>query len=75
MNTAPLLNENNPNHGVSSEGLMNLSIIRDRKGAYATGGVAPMSSGHIASTRRARLLLRGSEERVTIPPKAFGHTR
>ena len=69
MNTAPLLNENNPNHVASSEGLMNLSIIRDSKSAYARGNRA-YEFGPYRLDPAARLLLRGGE-RVPIPPKAL----
>ena len=37
MNTAPLLNENNPNRGALSEGLMNFSMTADRKSGYGWG--------------------------------------
>ena len=68
MNTAPLLNENNPNQG-ATEGLMSFSIIRDIRSAYARGGRV-YEFGPYRLDPAARLLLRG-EERVSIPPKAL----
>ncbi|HEX5733897.1 MAG TPA: alpha/beta fold hydrolase [Blastocatellia bacterium] len=69
MNTAPLLNENNPNQGACSEGLMSFSIIDDRKSARARVNRV-FEFGPYRLDPAARLLLRG-EERVSIPPKAL----
>ena len=69
MNTAPLLNENNPNRGALSEGLMNFSMTADRKSGHGWGKRV-YEFGPYRLDPAGRLLLRG-EERVSIPPKAL----
>ena len=69
MNTAPLLNENSPIRGASSEGLTLLPLTGERKGAPARGN-SVYEFGPYRLDPAAGLLLREGE-RVSIPPKAL----